>query len=82
MAQKGVNTLIRETKENIAKAVNEGLTNGLPIGVIETMLDAIMLEVRMALDTALQQEKERYESESDVEKEQIEYTGEPIKEGE
>lgn len=71
--EKGINTLIRETKDNIAKAINGGLTIGLPIAVIDLMVDNIMLEIKTSLNNALQQEQVKYNEYLQAQSEQVEW---------
>ena len=63
MATKGINTIIKETKDGIVTSVNQGIQKGLPMSVIELMLDSIMMEVRSATNDALAKEKASYEEE-------------------
>lgn len=70
---KGINTLIKETKDNITKVINDGLKTGLPIAVIDLMVDNIMFEVKNTLDNALKQESEKYNEQLKIQEEQIEW---------
>lgn len=78
---KGINTLIKETKDNIAKAINDGLKTGLPIAVIDLMVDNIMFEVKNMLDNNLKKESEQYNEQLKAQEEQIEWV-EPVEETE
>lgn len=71
--EKGINTLIKETKDNITKAINGGLTIGLPIAVIDLMVDNIMLEIKNSLNNVLQQEQVKYNEYLQAEAEQVEW---------
>lgn len=73
MATKGINTIIKETKDGIVTSVNQGIQRGLPMSIIELMLDSIMMEVRSATNDALAKEKASYEEELKIEAEQVEY---------
>ena len=73
MATKGINTIIKETKDGIVTSVNQGIQKGLPMSVIELMLDSIMMEVRSATSDALAKEKASYEEELKIEAEQVKY---------
>lgn len=73
MATKGINTIIKETKDGIVTSVNQGIQKGLPMSVIELMLDSIMMEVRSATNDALAKEKASYEEELKIEAEQVKY---------
>ena len=74
---KGINTLIKETKGNITKAVNDGLAAGLPISVIDLMVDNIMFEIKNTLNNALQQEEVKYKEQLKVQEEQVEWVDNP-----
>lgn len=73
MATKGINTIIKETRDGIVTSVNQGIQRGLPMSIIELMLDSIMMEVRSATNDALAKEKASYEEELKIEAEQVEY---------
>lgn len=73
MATKGINTIIKETKDGIVTSVNQGIQRGLPMSIIELMLDSIMMEVRSATNDALAKEKASYEEELKIEAEQVKY---------
>lgn len=73
MVTKGINTIIKETKDGIVTSVNQGIQKGLPMSVIELMLDSIMMEVRSATNDALAKEKASYEEELKIEAEQVKY---------
>lgn len=78
---KGINTVIKETKNNIAKAINEGLNTGLPIAVIDLMVDNIMFEIKNNLNTALQQEQIKYQAQLEAEAQQVGWVDpEPVEE--
>lgn len=74
--EKGINTLIKETKDNITKAINGGLTIGLPIAVIDLMIDNIMLEIKNSLNKTLQQEQVKYNEYLQTVSEQVEWVDE------
>lgn len=73
MANKGINTIIDETRREIVKSVNDGINKGLPIAIIDLMLDSIVMEVKNGLNNALINERQKYEEESKVESDQIVY---------
>lgn len=73
MATKGINTIIKETKDGIVTSVNQGIQRGLPMSIIELMLDSIMMEARSATNDALAKEKASYEEELKIEAEQVKY---------
>lgn len=74
--EKGINTLIKETKDNITKAINGGLVIGLPIAVIDLMVDNIMFEIKNSLNNALQQEQIKHNEYLQAESEQVEWVDE------
>ena len=78
---KGINTIIKETKNNITKAINDGLNTGLPIAVIDLMVDNIMFEIKNTLNNALQQEHVKYQAQLDAEAQQVGWVDpEPVEE--
>ena len=77
--RKGINTLIKETKDNIAKSINEGLASGLPIAVIHLMVDGIMLEINSTLNNALKQEADKYNEQLNLQNEQVEWVSDSPK---
>lgn len=80
MAQKGVNTIILETKGNILEVVNNGLKQGLPISVISIIVEGIMFEIEKNLNNVLTNEKKEYQEQIQLEGEQIVYTESPQEE--
>lgn len=79
MAQKGVNTIVLETKNNILEVVNNGLKQGLPISVISIIVEGIMFEIEKNLNNTLANEDKEYQERIRIEGEQIVYT-EPAQE--
>ena len=73
MAQKGVNTIILETKGNILEAVNNGIRQGLPISIISILVENIMLDVEKNLNNVIEKENKEYQEQIQVESEQILY---------
>lgn len=74
MAQKGVNTIVLETKNNILEVVNNGLKQGLPISVISIIVEGIMFEIEKNLNNTLANEDKEYQERIRIEGEQIVYT--------
>lgn len=73
MAQKGVNTIILETKGNILEAVNNGLKQGLPISVISIIIENVMFEIDKNLNIAVENESKQYQEQVQLESEQVLY---------
>lgn len=63
MSYKGINTNILEMKEKHMLLVNESLQNGIPLAVIQIMLENLMMNIEASLNQNLSQEKEQYEKE-------------------
>lgn len=80
MAQKGVNTIVLETKNNILEVVNNGLKQGLPISVISIIVEGIMFEIEKNLNNTLANEDKEYQERIRIEGEQIVYTESPQEE--
>ena len=68
--EKGINTLIKETKDVIIKAINE---SNLPIGIIDLIIDNIMYEVKNGLNAALTKEQVEYDELLKIQFEQVEW---------
>lgn len=69
LMNQGINTFIKEFKENLTTDVNDALKNGLPIAVVDLALDNIIMEVKGLLKETLEKEKEQTEEQP----EQIKY---------
>ena len=69
----GMNTLIEQTKKEMADLINDKLTKGMPIGVIGLMLDSLMYEVRDNINASVAQEQEKAKEQDKTESEQVEY---------
>ena len=62
-----INTTIIEAKKKMLKTVNEILQSGVPISIIDMILDSISIEVKTALQLQLkQEEKDLTELESET----------------
>lgn len=70
---KKINTLIKETKENIVRAINE---SQLPIGIIDLIIDNIMYEVKNSLNVTLEKERVEYDQILDLQAQQVEWVPE------
>lgn len=69
----GINTLIEQTKKEMADLINDKLTKGMPIGAIGLMLDSLMYEVRDNINASVAQEQEKVKEQDKAESEQVEY---------
>ena len=73
MAQKGVNTIIVETKGSILESINNGLRQGLPVSVVSMIVENIMYEIDKTLTKDLEKEANEYQRQLEVESEQVVY---------
>lgn len=53
---KGFNTAVMETRKSITDAINNGLQQGVPISVINIIVDSALFEIRTGLDKVLKEE--------------------------
>lgn len=78
--QKGINTLIEETKQTMTDAVNAALKEGVPIVAIDLILQSLCFEVRDTAKSVIEKETEQaqkeYEKEQQALAEQVEYVPE------
>lgn len=72
----GINTLIEQTKKELADLINQKLQQGMPISVIGLILDTLMYEVKNNIEIAIAQEQERVKEQTKAASEQIEYVPE------
>ena len=70
---KKVNTVIKETKDNIVRVINE---SQLPIGVIDLIIDNIVYEVKNSLNIIIEKEKTEYNQMLDLQAQQVEWVPE------
>lgn len=73
MAQKGVNTIIVDTRKDIANAINNGLRQGLPISVVAMIVENALVELNNGVNTVLENENKVYQEQVQIENEQVEY---------
>ena len=73
MANKGVNTIILEGKKEILNAVNGCLEKGVPISVVQLIMENLMFEINNSLNDTIAKEDVKYQEQLKVEDEQIEY---------
>jgi hypothetical protein len=75
MAQKGTNTIVTETRKEIADSINNGLKK-LPISVVAMIVENALVELNQGLTDALANEGKVYQEQVQVEAEQVEYVPE------
>ena len=74
MAQKGVNTLVVETKEELTNAINKCLQDGIPAAMVSIMLESLLMDLNNNVKIILGKEKKEYEE--SVSSEEIKYVDE------
>lgn len=72
---KGINTLIVETKKEIVDVVNNAISKGLPYAVVDLMISNVMLEMQGLLDKTLVAEQQKADEEQALKDEQIPFEG-------
>lgn len=77
MAQKGVNTIIVDTRKDIANAINNGIKQGLPISVIAMIVENALMELNNGVNTALENENKSYQEQLKVQEQQVEWVDNP-----
>ena len=75
MEQKGVNTLVVETKEELTNAINKCLQDGIPAAMVSIMLESLLMDLNNNVKIILEKEKKEYE-ESVSSEEEIKYVDE------
>lgn len=73
MAQKGVNTLIVESKTKLTNSINECLQDGIPASMVSMMLESLLMDLNNNVKVILEKEKQEYEEQEKVESEQVKY---------
>ena len=74
MAQKGVNTLVIETKEELTNAINKCLQDGIPAAMVSITLESLLMDLNNNVKIILEKEKKEYEE--SVSNEEIKYVDE------
>ena len=74
MANKGVNTLVIEAKENLINAINGCIKTGIPAAMVSIMLESLLMDLNNNVKIILEKEKEEYEE--SVSSEEIKYVDE------
>ena len=62
MPYKGINTYIAEMRETHIELINKYLNLGIPVSVIQLLLDGVMRDLSAVANERMLQEKEQYES--------------------
>lgn len=62
MPYKGINTYIAEMRETHIELINKYLNLGIPVSVIQLLLDGVMRDLSAVANEQMAQEKEQYES--------------------
>lgn len=73
MVQKGVNTIITETRGNILESINNAIRQGVPTSVVSMIVENIMYEIDKALVKELEREANEYQKQLEIESEQVVY---------
>ncbi|MGN1370932.1 MAG: hypothetical protein ACI4XM_01435 [Candidatus Coprovivens sp.] len=61
---KGFNTAVEETKEEVLNFINSKLQMGLPISVIGLIIDNVMTNVRKEIVRMVEEEKKQIDEEN------------------
>lgn len=75
----GINTLIEQTKKELADLINQKLQQGMPISVVGLILDTLMYEVKNNIEIAIAQEQERVKEQAKAASKQVEHVPETNK---
>ena len=67
------NTSIVEAKTKLTKTINEILQSGMPIAVLDLMIDIVSNEVKVVLQNHLKQEAQQLADQEQVKSEQVEW---------
>ena len=67
------NTAIVEAKSKLVKTVNEILQSGVPIAIVDLMMDIIGSEVKTTLQNQIQQEAKQSAELERIKSEQVEW---------
>lgn len=77
MAQKGVNTLIVESKTKLTNSINECLQDGIPASMVSIILESLLMDLNNNLKVILEKEQKEYEEKEEAESNQVKYEEEP-----
>lgn len=76
MANKGVNTLVVEAKENLINAINNCIRSGIPAAMVSIIVESLLNDLNNNVKVIVEKEKEEYEHQLEVENNQVEYVPE------
>lgn len=76
MSNKGVNTLILESKENLIEAINNCIRSGIPAAMVSIIVESLLNDLNNNVKVIVEKEKEEYEHQLEVENNQVEYVPE------
>ena len=57
MAQKGVNTLIVESKTKLTNSINECLQDGIPASMVSIILESLLMDLNNNVKVILEKEQ-------------------------
>ena len=77
MAQKGVNTLIVESKTKLTNSINECLQDGIPASMVSIILESLLMDLNNNVKVILEKEQKEYEEKEEAESKQVKYEEEP-----
>lgn len=77
MAQKGVNTLIVESKTKLTNSINECLQDGIPASMVSIILESLLMDLNNNVKVILEKEQKEYEEKEEAESNQVKYEEEP-----
>lgn len=77
MAQKGVNTLIVESKTKLTNSINECLQDGIPASMVSIILESLLMDLNNNVKLILEKEQKEYEEKEEAESNQVKYEEEP-----
>lgn len=77
MAQKGVNTLIVESKTKLTNSINECLQDGIPASMVSIILESLLMDLNNNVKVILEKEQKEYEEKEEAESNQVKYKEEP-----
>lgn len=70
---KGVNTIILDAKQSITNTINEVLKQGVPVIVVNMIVESLLRDLDGALTNTIKQEQDKYEKQQEVQSEQVPY---------
>lgn len=77
MAQKGVNTLVVEAKDNLTNSINKCLQDGIPASMVSIILESLLMDLNNNVKLILEKEQKEYEEKEEAESNQVKYEEEP-----